>query len=74
MQALARLENVELEVAGLVRVVAGIDLPAGTLPQRQGQLPDDPLYWLGVVAVRAEVPAFGEGRAVRLARCWASVR
>ena len=60
VQALLGFGDVELEVIGLVRVVAWLQLPTGALPPGLAKVINDPLHRAGVFVTGAKVPALGK--------------
>src|SRR4051812_29862594 len=63
-EAGASLRDVELQVVGLMRMTAAVELPAGAPSPVFDELFDDPLNGAGVLVARAEVPALREVGAV----------
>ena len=58
-QALFGFGYIELEVVGLVRVFAWLQLPTGALPPSLAKVLNDPLDRTGIFVTGAKVPAFG---------------
>lgn len=52
--------NVQLEIAGLMRLFAGIEVPGGVGTPSRRQLLNDPSHWLRVLFAWTEVPGAGE--------------
>ena len=63
VQAAFCLGTIQLQVMRLMRVLAAIRHPARALTPCRSEPLHDPLHRLGIFIVRAEVPAFGIGRA-----------
>ena len=61
MQALLGFGDVELEVVGLVRVIANIFYPAGVVAPTVDHLINNPMHRAGIFVLGAEVPAFCKG-------------